>query len=38
MNVDKLIQHYFSNDGQPPIIEVFDDDNISKVCHLLSTL
>ena len=39
MNVDKLIQHYFSNDGQPPIIEVFDDDNISKVCHsIIDTL
>ena len=31
MNVDKLIQEYFSNDVQPPIIEVFDDDNIVNV-------
>lgn len=39
MNVDKLIQQYFSNDGQPPIIEVFDDDNIANVCHsIIDTL
>lgn len=39
MNVDKLIQEYFSNDVQPPIIEVFDDDNIVNVCHsIIDTL
>jgi len=33
MNIDKIIQGYFSNNSQQPIIEVFDEDNIVNVCH-----
>ena len=39
MNIGKLIQNYFSNDVQQPVIEVFDDANIVNVCHsIIETL
>lgn len=33
MNVDRLIQTYFSNSDEIPTIEVFDEHNIVNVCH-----
>jgi len=39
MNIGRLIQKYFSNDVQQPVIEMFDDDNIVTVCHsIIETL
>lgn len=33
MNIDRILQEYFSNSHQSPIIETFDDNTIVKVCH-----